>query len=339
MRILIATPFVHKNEREALGVYAEGLLGAFVRAEHAVKIVSRSNVEKLLPQGLRHVVYFVRLLPHVWKSDAVLALDTWSTGFPALLAARVLKRHFSIRIGGDFLWETYVERTKQEVRLSEFYNDRRMFSLKEKIVRRGIHWITKRADALLFTTVFQKNIWQKAYGFDEDRAHIIENYYPRKGELKEPAGHVFVSAGRDMYLKNVPRLKRAFGRVRNSEPDIVLDTRSLPYNEHLKRLDSAYAIIIPTFSEVCSNTAIEAVSRGKPFIMSNDTGTSARLANCGLFIDTRKEEEFVSAITSILDGTVYEKLQRACRSFSYEHSWEMIVDEIVTVVSASQRVK
>src|SRR3989344_410927 len=168
MRILIATPFVHKNEREALGVYAEGLLGAFVRAGHTVEVVSRSRLERSLPQGIRHVLYFMRLLPHVGRSDAVLALDTWSTGFPALLAARVLKCRFGIRIGGDFLWESYVERTKEPVLLSEFYNARRTYSLKEKIVQRGIHWLTRGADALLFTTAFQRDIWQRAYGFEAD---------------------------------------------------------------------------------------------------------------------------------------------------------------------------
>src|SRR3989344_6175659 len=115
MRILIATPFARKDQGEALGVYAEGLAGAFRRAGHAVVLVPRNSIEKALPQGLRHLVYGLRVLPLVWRSDAVLALDAWSTGFPALLVARLFGKKFGIRLGGDFFWEPYVGRSKQPV--------------------------------------------------------------------------------------------------------------------------------------------------------------------------------------------------------------------------------
>lgn len=333
MRILIATPFTKKNQGEALGVYAEGLEGAFRRAGHVVAFAPRSHLEEILPQGVRHFVYAARIMPLVWRSDAVLALDAWSTGFPALLAARLFRKKFGIRIGGDFLWESYVERTKEPVLLSEFYQAPRALSFKERIISRGLRSLTRRADALLFTTRFQRDIWQKAYDFPSGRAYIVENYYPQPKRGGPLRGNIFVSAGRKMFLKNMDLLERAFARVAAHHSGISLDTRSLPHEEHLRRLEGAYAVVVPTFSEVCSNTAIEAVSRGKPFIMSKDTGTRERLEQCGMFIDTRNEDELERAIEQILDPVVYGKLSSASMSFSHEHSWDDMAKEIGVILS------
>lgn len=332
MRILIATPFKDVNRGEALGMYAGGLEEAFRLAGHSVNVVSRSRLEEVLPLGIRHVLYIARALPRVARSDVVLALDAWSTGFPALIAARISRKPFAIRIGGDFLWESHVERTKEPILLSEFYSTRRQLSFKERLIHRGLRYLTRHADVLLFTTRFQRDIWQRAYGFVLSRSHIVENYYPkpeRSGALK---GKVFVSAGRKMFLKNTNALERSFARVAKYT-DISLDARALPHEAHLKRLREAYAVVIPTFSEVCSNTAIEAVSYGKPFIMSRDTGTSERLGACGLFIDTRDEQALVDALEDILTPETYKRLSQSIAAFSHTHSWDDIAKEMSGIFS------
>src|SRR3989344_5694021 len=335
MRIIIATPF-YPPEAGVLGMYAKGLEEAFKRRGDIVSIVP-IRFERTLPAGIRHLIFFLRTLIHTPRASLVLALDTWSVGVPALIAAKLFRVPFAVRIGGDFLWESYVERTKEPGLLSEFYSGR-MFSLKERLIYRMTRTLVERADALLFTTRFQRDIWQKAYGFSPKRARIVENYYPPdEGEATASASRVFVAAGRPIALKNEDMLARAFARVKVEYPTIALDARALPREEHRVRVRSAYAIIIPSLSEVCSNAAIEAALFGKPFIMSRDTGTSERLENCGLYIDTRKEEELVSAITSLLDPAVYEKLQRACRLFPYEHSWETMAGEILETINASRR--
>ncbi len=331
MRILIASPFRHANEG-VLGLYADGLREAFQKQGHRVEISSPNSFERTLPSGLRHIVYGARITPGVLSSDLVLALDSWSVGFPALLATRIFRKRFGIRIGGDFLWESYVARTKEPILLSEFYKIPRKLTFKEKMISRGIRFLTQHADALLFTTHFQKDLWQEAYGFKAERAHIVENYFPQKSTAHPPVGRVFVSAGRKIFLKNADALGRAFTRVKANADDISLDVSSVSHKDHLKRLSSAYAVIIPTFSEVCSNTAIEAVAHGKPFIMTSDTGTKERLSECGIFIDTRNEAELEKAIEKILEESVYEGLLARIRAFSHAHSWEHMAEEIIRAV-------
>ncbi len=43
----------------------------------------------------------------------VVALDTYSVAFPAVLAAMLFRKKLVLRVGGDFLWEQYLERVKK----------------------------------------------------------------------------------------------------------------------------------------------------------------------------------------------------------------------------------
>jgi len=325
MRIVIATPF-YPPQLGVLATYAAGLEQAFKKAGHEAIVVPFSRG---LPPGLQHLVYFLRVFLALRGAGFVLALDTWSVGMPAFFAARLRGTPFAVRIGGDFLWESYIGRTKEPIRLSDFYTKERDFTLKERLIFQGTRTILHGARALFFNTRFQIGLWQPIYGFDGTKAHVLENFYPTH-EVSEPShGRVFVSAGRHIALKNYAELERAFARVKEKHPDIDLDERLLPPPEHLARIRKSHAIIIPSLSEVSSNTAIDAVAAGKPFIMTDDTGTKERLAACGLFVDTRSEAALAQAIESVLESETYERLAAATRAFSFTHSWDDIAREVL----------
>lgn len=328
MRIVIATPF-YPPEKGVLGMYAKGLEGAFERFGHEVTIV-RFSAFLHLPPLVRHSAFGRALRRAAKGSDLIVALDTWSVGLPAMVVSKMTGVPLSLRIGGDFLWEAYVERTKQPVRLSDFYAEKRPLTFKERIIFIGIRALLKHTHSLFFNSQFQIGLWQPIYGFDRAKARVLENYFPvRTEDILPPQGKIFVSAGRHIALKNYDELLRAFKRVQTQNPDIELDTRSLPHAEHHKRLKTAYAVVIPSISEASSNTAIDAVVAGKPFIMTNDTGTGERLGDCGFFVDTRSEDELEQAIERVLDPTEYERLAARIRAFSFTHLWDDMAKEII----------
>ncbi|MFZ2886228.1 MAG: glycosyltransferase, partial [Minisyncoccia bacterium] len=176
MKIVIATPF-YPPETGVLGTYAEGLAVAFKKAGHEVEIAAFSSV-KHLPPLVRHIAYFAQLRRRARGAGAMLALDTWSVGMPAFFAARQTGAPLLVRIGGDFLWEAYVERTKEPIRLSEFYRTSRRLSVKERIIHRFIRQLTGGANALLFNSKFQRDLWRKEYGFPAEKGRILENFFP-----------------------------------------------------------------------------------------------------------------------------------------------------------------
>lgn len=326
MRIVIATPF-YPPDRGVLAVYAEGIGGALRKQGHTVSVVSLGFLKRL-PPGLRHGAYFLKILFPVMRSNHVLLLDTWSVGVPAGFAARICRKPFSVRIGGDALWEAYVERTGEGVRLSDFYRERRTLSFKERLMRRLTQSLVRHARAVFFNTAFQKSIWKGVYPLPEN-THVLENFFPPKHNVPVSTERIFVAANRPTAYKNQEMLERVFARVRAKHPEAVLDTRVLSHEEHLMRLNSAYATIIPSISEVGSNIAIESVSRGKPFIMTEDTGTSERLSGCGLFVDTCSEEALERAIRSMLEKQVYDELRTHIQAFSFMRSWDDVVRDIL----------
>src|SRR5690348_11398603 len=119
MRILIATG-IYPPEIGGPAEYAKNLKDAWNSQGHqvTVKVFSRF---KFLPTGLRHLAYFLYIVPAVIRADFILSLDTFSAGLPAVLAARLFGKQIIVRTGGDFLWEFYVERTGELVLLKDFY--------------------------------------------------------------------------------------------------------------------------------------------------------------------------------------------------------------------------
>lgn len=330
MKWIVATPSL-PPEAAGPAQYAAGISEELGRRGLSVDVVAYGMLERSLPAGVRHLVYFLRIFSRLTTGDAVLALDTWSVGFPALFAARLLRRKFLVRIGGDFLWESYVERTGEEVLLSEFYTRPRALSHKERLARAAIRHLLIHADALLFTTSWQRDIWRAAYGFQVSRAHTLENFFPPREAGAATSTGVFVAAGRAIRLKNRERLIRVFARVQARHPEISLDERVLPPHLHRERVASCRAVIVSSLSEVSPNTVIDALHFGKPFIAPWDCGIREHVAQAGLFVDTRDEVALESALEKLADKKMYEQAAVRARGFSFERGWQDVVDDIVGI--------
>ena len=111
---------------------------------------------KRFPTGLRHIFYFIKLIPSVFCSDFVIALDTFSVAVPAVFVSHLFRKKIIIRVGGDFLWEQYVQRTKETVLLSEFYTQKRKFSKKEKYILYLTSYVFSGASAIVLAPIGRK---------------------------------------------------------------------------------------------------------------------------------------------------------------------------------------
>lgn len=328
MRVFLASP-LSPSQIGGPTQYVREIKNEFLKKGIEVAVVTYGSVERMLPPIVRHVVYFFRALPEGIRADVVIAFDTWSVGIPALLLARLLGKKSIVRISGDFLWESYIERTKESVRLSAFYDSPKILTLKERIIRAGTAYLLRHADALLFTTAWLKDIWERTYAFPREKSFILENFFPPHEEAPAPSKRSFIFAGRNIHLKNGEALARVFSRVRARHPDIELDTRQLPQKEHLERVKRSYAVLVPSLSEVNPNAVIDAVRFSKPFLTTVDTGIRQRIEGTGLFVDTLNEAEIERGIETLLDPEQYREIERRVRRFSYTHSFKEIADEIL----------
>src|SRR3990167_4912909 len=109
--------------------YAKNLTDEFSRNGNKVKVLAY-GIEKKLPIAIRHMWYFLRTIFALPKADLVIGLDIFSTGFPAVLAGKIFGKKTILRVGGDFLWETYIESTGHLIKLKDFYEKQLRLSLK-----------------------------------------------------------------------------------------------------------------------------------------------------------------------------------------------------------------
>jgi glycosyltransferase involved in cell wall biosynthesis len=328
MKLVIATPF-YPPQVGVLATYAAGIETALRMQGHEVIVVT---FDTRLPTGIRHLIYALHIFKALRDAKTLIALDTWSVGIPATIAATVRGVPVVLRIGGDFLWEQYIERTGEMIRVSEFYKTRRSLSLRERCIRAVHTWLLRRSAHIFFNTNFLRDIWTGAYGIEESRSSVLENYYPSRVHTSTPQRKIFISANRAARYKNAALLRTAFAKVKSRHPEIELDTSVVTYDAQLRRLSECYASIIPSVSEVGSNIAIESVAHGKPFITTSDTGTKERLADCGLYIDTRSEKELEQAIEQMLDPRVYAQLADRAAQFAYVRTWDDIASDIIRAV-------
>jgi glycosyltransferase involved in cell wall biosynthesis len=331
MRIIFSTGPVHQMGGGTK--YASVLAERFNARGLQSRTVSYSRLELTLPIGIRHLVYFFRVLIPLMRADAVLAFDTWSVGIPAVCAAKLLGKPFLVRVGGDFLWEQYVERTGDLVKLSEFYDTRKSnLNTKERIIYRGTKFLLTHADVLACNSKWQIDLWRRVYGVPLAQAVVVENVYPPRRQGTSPVQKNFVAAGRDVKLKQETLLKEIFSRIQKHHPDVSLDMRSLPPAEHQKRVAECYAVVLASVSDVAPNVIIDAVLYDKPFVCTADTGITERLGGTGLFVDTQNTQALQDAIMSLLDPGVYQAQKKKIELFSFTRDWDAVADDFLTAI-------
>ena len=133
--------------------------------ESAIMRVSRS-----IPPGLRHLVYFFKLLFACQGAEIIYAHDVMAAGVPAAIAAIILGKKFFIRIGGDVLWEKEVK--DQLLSVKEFYQQgihKKYFTF--KLCR----WVMKNAHKIIVPSTILLDLYKNYYGIGQDKLIFLRN--------------------------------------------------------------------------------------------------------------------------------------------------------------------
>lgn len=364
MKIVIATP-LWPPELGGPASYAKNLAKEFKNKGHSVEVVSFvkdilrvdpqdleqfSFVSLKSPTGLRHLLFFCKLLSKLYRVDILLALDQFSVGLPAAMACGLLRKPLILRVEGDFLWESFVERTRKDITLREFYQRPQPLSAKEKFVKKITGWVIKKADILAFSSEWRCDMICRAFGVPKEKTLIIKNVWPRFVVL-QPTNYnlqtkVVLWAGRMLYLKNLGRLIHAFARANDGSyelhlvgegPDkenLELKVKSLKLEDRVKFFDpvskeelaklyrQASFFVLPSLSDVGPNAVAEAVAAKTPFIMTKESGYAEQGKNLGLLVDPLDEDDLVAKIKILMDDQKREEYRRRHGLFSSYRGWK-----------------
>jgi glycosyltransferase involved in cell wall biosynthesis len=348
MRILIATS-IYPPDIGGSAQYARNLYQTWKDQGHEV-IVASYGWERAVPPGFRHLLYFTKILRKGWNADLVLVLDTWTAAVPTMVACKLMNKKYILRTSSDFLWERYVERTGDMVPFKDFYSTRLgHLSDREKILFVAAQKVLRKAGKVIFSTEWQRDIFEKAYGLDSTKNVIVENFCGKKTESVIPEGRVFIGGTRFLTWKNQKILDEAFeeakqelkqGQVHQelkNEPeqaglaDTELDTSKATYDTFIGRMRRSWAVILVSLSEMSPNIIFDAVSSGVPFILTKENGVADQLKDAAIFVDPLNKKEIAEKIVWLSDPKNRAAQAEKVRHLSFSHSWKEIADEIVAI--------
>ncbi len=340
MRIIIATG-IFPPDIGGPAQYARETARGWTRAGHSVTVCNFGAI-RFLPTVVRHLAYFFWVLARSVRADFIFIPDTFSAAVPAVAVGKLLRKKTIIRTGGDFLWEQYVEHTGDLVLLRNFYRTRmEKWNKKEHLVFRLVGWALRNASAVVFSTAWQRNIFEKPYRLDLQKCFIIENYYGERMRAQiqhtdkpENVGvlpKVFVGGTRALKWKNLARIKEAFLQVQKRDTSVVLQWETGSRGKFLLDIEASYAVIIASLGDISPNTILEAIQFGKPFILTRETGLHERLKDIAVWVNPEDERDIAEKILWLANEQNYTTQTAKVRAFSFTHSWDDIASEILTI--------
>ena len=290
---------------------------------------------------LRWWRYAQALRTHARGADIIYAFSSVSIGVPLWLA-HVKNPRKILRLGGDFLWERYADRGGS-LSLKDWYASRPLF----KSVMNGI---LRTFDYIVFSTRFQEELFERFYtGLP---AHgVIENALPAGTPQLHRKHNPFrlLSLGRYVPFKNLGSLLMALpdlpgvtltfvgsGPLEQTLHDLTaqlhLENRVtfLPPAEgaHKQRIFLEHdLLVLPSYTELSPNTALEARSHGLPVLLTEETGLSHTLSDAAQLRKLESPQDIVHAIVEVESG--YESIaERSARPLPERH-WQKVGDETV----------
>ncbi len=307
------------------------------------------------PSGLRQLFYAIALIRAAKGADGIISFDSLGAGLPALIVGKIRRKKVIMRLGGDFLWEKYVEKGLGTQTMREFY-EKGTYKKYFGGVRRLIAFVLRRTDTIVFTTEFQRSLFIPHYRLDPDKTAVLGNvFYPEAPAVRSKNEAFFLWAGRLIRLKNIPFLLDVFQKVRmkyaSTKPllrligegpekeairEMILQKGlegsvklepALSQKELQKLIREAYCCILPSLTEISPNFALDCIAAGTPLVLTKETGIRDTFSELE-YADPHNEEEFAEKIEALIgDKDHYLAYSKKVKDISYMKTWEQAADE------------
>lgn len=366
LRIVIVTPLLPPDVGGP-GNYALHLGEEFVKAGHTVTMVSyrgspdrRSQPHgipvRFIPlgyaTGLRHLLFFLAILRKAYRSDVVFALDQFSAGLPAAIACMFSSTPYVTRMEGDFLWESYVARTRRDITLASFYRNPPQRSLKERLIFLTTRWVARRAARVVYSSGWRKEMVERAMPGVRRKGAIIANVWPSRTppHPDAPRAKVIIWAGRMIYLKNLHRLIRAFFAINNPEYELHLTGEGpeqealekitaeadsprvrffppMPHADIIEKIAASAFLALPSLSDVGPNVIADAISTGTPFLLTQESGSAEYVREYGVLVDPLDQEDIASKMRLLMDDAIRARYASRIAARSTSRSWREAAEE------------
>ncbi len=364
LRLLLATG-IYPPDIGGPATYTRELMRLLPSRRVAVRILTysdegsdRSN-ERVIKvnrrQGLffRYWEYFWQVLRDTANEDIVYAHDLVSVGLPCAIA-KTFRPRFKLvfRLGGDFLWEKAYNNGWTDKSLARYYAQPK--NIWENIYLWIYEFVLSSADHIVFSTEWQKNIYQKQFKLSDEKISVIKNAFPNiilplvKKETNKKQKEI-IFAGRLVAVKNIQRLIDAVGQIDSVYLSVIGDGPDKFYLENyvqeanlserikffpslkkedlFSRLLSCFLVAVPMISEISPNVVYECIKLGVPTVVSKESGIYKDYKNDLLFFDPFSVDDIRKKIEYLLVEKNYADYVKKIKNIDSERSWLDLVDE------------
>ncbi len=365
MRILIATG-IFIPEVGGPATYIPKIAKEFLANGHKVAVLTYCDTGEYsgdkdlgykvirIKRGNKLANYFnyYKALKKIAKDyDAIYAFDHFSAGLPAALITRKFKKQLYIRVGGDFIWERYLDRTENLVTMRQFYYNK--LYKQEKLRFKIIKWVFKQAKGIIFTTSFQRDVFKKYYCLASDKLSIISNPVDIVAEksLRTEVNKEIIFAGRFINKNNIRNLIKAFQEIKNKSFSLILIGEG-PLRSELKelikghsnisiepklsrealkqRITNAYLLIFPSLTDISPNMMLECLSLNVPFVSSVEIGFNWIKDDIRLF-DPLNVNDITKEINRLLDKEEYNGYSQEITNIKYNYTYQQAARDTINI--------
>lgn len=368
MRILIATG-IYPPDIGGPSTYSKELAGELIREGHTVTVVTYGEknelglvaVSRKVPKGIRHFIYFLKVLRNAIHTDIIYAQDPVSVGLPASFAARLLHRKFVVRIAGDYAWEQGVGRFCVKELLDEFLKLR--YGLRVEVLRWCQRFVARSADLVIVPSEYLKGVVLQ-WGLKNKNIEVVFSVVERGGEISKVGarkslgldGRVFVTAGRlvswkgfKMLIELMPKFSPARLIIIGDGPErsalealrdrLKLSNSVLLLGAVSKEVLAQYVtaadvFLLNTGYEGYSHQLLESMAIGTPVITTNAGGNKELVEDNtnALIAEYNNLSEWEAQIKKILNDDVFaKKISQEARRQVEGHTFEDMTKKLTTI--------
>ncbi len=334
MNILIATP-LFPPDIGGPATYSKILVDELPKHGVTVSVLSFGSVRRL-PKIVSHLAYFFLLMWKGRRADIIFAQDPVSVGLPAFAVAKLLQKHFFLKIVGDYAWEQGTQRFGVTETLDAFAKKTEGYQWMVRMLKGVQCFVARRAEKVVVPSAYLKKI-VTAWGVPAKSITVVYNSFepPRlsgnrsvlrgllqfDGELLISAGRLVPWKGFAELIEIMPRLKKAFPRLKlmiiGEGPDqkklehliekkhlenVVVLAGRLPHDVLIRYFEAADLFVLNTSYEGFSHQLLEAMAVGTPIVTTNVGGNPELIVNgvSGLLVRQNDREALRRAIERML---------------------------------------
>lgn len=181
--ILIATG-IFPPDIGGSATYSKFLYDSLSRDEFKVRVLTYGNssqkiskniyvVSSFLPKGLRHIIYFLKVIYLGFFSDIIFSADSsFGAAWVSALANIIIRKKFIVRVTGDYAWEQGVQRYKVSDSMDAFQVKK--YGSRVGLLRWSQKFALRRADLVIAPSEYLKKIII-GWGIAENKISVIYN--------------------------------------------------------------------------------------------------------------------------------------------------------------------